>query len=98
METGGGGKFKLKRDRDGRTIRKALDSNLTDKKTMNIKDEQNTCMRINFTIYKILRIFYVSYFYYFFPFTVIWVPYLYEYGEKGQLERVHKFVVVDNFN
>ena len=32
------------------------------------------------------------------PFTVIWLPYLFEYGESGVLDRIHDIVVLDNFN
>lgn len=54
-------------------------------------------MKVNFVIYKVFRIFYASYFYYFMPFTVIWIPYLYEYGDAGVLERTESMVTEDLF-
>jgi hypothetical protein len=49
-------------------------------------------MKLAYWYYKILRIFYASYFYYFMPFTVIWIPYLYEYGNVGILDRTEEII------
>lgn len=60
-----------------------------------IIQEQSCCMRFNYGLYKVLRIFYASLMYYFMPFMIIILPLMAEYSSTGVLGRTQSMVEIN---